>query len=67
MWILHVSCSTCGFDKIPMWILHFEVKGSHKVRLGPTNVSLDMNLNMLLHIGYVIQLVNGGWRYCIVI
>ncbi len=33
MWILHVWCSTCGFDIIPMWVLHFEVKGPPKVNL----------------------------------
>jgi hypothetical protein len=33
MWILHVSCSTCGFGIILMWVLHFKVKGLPKVSL----------------------------------
>jgi hypothetical protein len=33
MWILHVSCSTCGFGIILMWVLHFEVEGPPKVSL----------------------------------
>jgi len=31
----------CGFG-IPMWVIHFEVKGPPKVKLGPTNASFDM-------------------------
>jgi len=42
MWILHVSCLTCGFGITPMWVLHFEVKGS---KLGPTNVSFGITLD----------------------
>jgi hypothetical protein len=40
MWILHVSCLTCGFAIIPMWVLHFEFGG-------PLEIDLDKQLLVL--------------------
>ncbi len=47
-----MSCSICGFDIIPMWVLHFEVKGPPK--FGRTIV----NFGMRFHAGIAYWLIS---------
>jgi hypothetical protein len=47
-----VSCLICGFDNIPMWVLHFEVKGPPKFE--PTII----NFGMRFHVGITYWLIS---------